>query len=89
MSFEGTSERRGWSLLEKGHGEHNLGNLIGMESGLQDGEARPQRGGEGLECQGRGSGLRPQGRGEPRKGCKQRGNVATTDRGGGAGGRGC
>ena len=56
MSFEGSSERRGWSLLEKGHGEHNLGNLIGMESGLQDGEARPQRGGEGLECQGRGSG---------------------------------
>lgn len=89
MSFEGSSERRGLSLVEKGRGEHSLGNLTGMRSGVQDGEARPQRGGEGLECQGRGSGLRPQGRGEPQKGCKQRGNVATTDWIRGAGGRGC
>ena len=89
MSFEGSSERWGLSLVEKGPCEHSLGNPIGMASGVQDGEVRPQRGDEGLECQGRGSELCPQGRGEPRKGCKQRGNVATTDEGREAGGRGC
>lgn len=75
--------------MEKGRSEHSLGNLTGMGSGVQDGEARPQRGGEGLECQGRGFGLRPQGRGKPQKGCKQSRNVATTDWVRGAGGRGC